>query len=322
MQDTYYIALRAAARDMTSSSHMEKKSSALIKGMWGAGAAAAKAAKGNRLKAAKDTFTALTKGKGHETSYDVGRALYHLPQRILGTMTYGDWGAAPGMQFIGRRLLGATGKWTLKDGKPLWQFDKNLIPASKQTMFQRAGNKLYELGEKGINKTDAAAEKVKAIGDQIAARGGARNWMLGKGLKWGTSVGVGAPLVSVAPGLAAGATFGFDSNAANTISNVAGIADYPFRFMNPWGLALEGTMKGMEWGAGKIRNLVVDNSLKAAEQAARETAEGIANGVQEKGRLGFLAGAFSPEYYANKIRSEASNQITDRMSALRQQYGM
>lgn len=297
--------------------YMDKEAAALARGMWNAGKAAWNATRGARMLSAKDAFTAATKGQGHNTQYNIGRILYNMPQRVGGTMLYGDWGAGAGAKWLGKRL-GATGDWVVKNGKPVWEWNANKVAPGSQSWLQRAGNKLYGWGDKGVRVTDRAAEKAKAAADEIANSGGAGKWMLGKGLKWGTSVGIAAPLASIVPESLSSAALGDDHIVTKAIGGVSRAMDMPFQYLNPAGLVFTGAEKGISWAGNKVR----DVALNAAEQSAHMTAEELAQGIQDKGRLAFLYGAISPEAYTAKLRAMAHQSIADRIAAERAANGL
>lgn len=318
-QDTYTV-LRALSRDITAANHgggIEKRS--FWKGLWQAGKAAWNASSGARTAAAKDAFTAATKGKGLDNAYDVGRVLWHTPNRAIGSLIWGDWGAAHGLTFLGRRLFRATGE-VGKDGK--WVFNPNLAKPGELPWYKRVGNKLYEWGKWGDDWTNRSAAKAIESGNRIASRGGAGNYMLGKGLRWGTSVGIGGTLIPMGATIGTEAAFGKDSLIAKGADKAEDALMVPFLYGNPIGWAFTGLSKGLEYGSNAIENTVKTHSLAAAEQAARETASSIAQGVQDKGRLAFMYGAVSPEAYAAKLKDEANNKITERIAAKRRELGM
>lgn len=303
---------------------MRKEASAFARGAWNAGKAAWNASGGSRLSAAKDAFTAATKGQGHNTQYNIGRVLYHMPQRVGGTMLYGDWGAGAGAKWLGRRL-GATGRWeTVENGfrKPTstFHFDPKMVNAdgSPLTWRQRAANTLYGWGDKGVKVTDAAADKAKAAADEIIASGGFGRKALGQSLKWGTSVGVAAPLASIVPEALSSAALGDNHLVTKAIGGVSGLMDKSFQYLNPAGLAFTGAEKGINWAGNKVR----DVALNAAESAAHFTADELANGISDSGRLAFLYGAVSPEAYTARLRAMAHQSIADRIAAERGANGL
>lgn len=309
---------RAVTLDRHYGADCMEKDAAFFKGLWNAGKAALNSTKGSRLADAKDAFTAATKGEGHNTSYNIGRVLYNTPERVFGTMMYGDWGAGAGLHFLGKRL-GATGKW-ITDGvkKPVWEYDAKALGSEPLSWNQRLGNKLYEWGNWGVGRTNAAAERAKAAADEIINSGGAGHWALGQGLKWGTSVGVAAPLAAIGGDALTSSVFGDESTAAKAVRGVNSVIDAPFKYLNPFGVALTGATAGLNWVSGKVK----ENAVNVAESAAHKTADEISDAIRDRGRMAFLYGALSPEAYVQKLRGMAHQSIADKIAETRRAAGL
>lgn len=84
----------------------------------------------------------------------------------------------------------------------------------------------------------------------------------------------------------------------NPLSWPAKAVGTAWQWMSPMGLASNAVIHGVGAAAkGYGRNV------------AMQTADQIASGIQEKGRLGHLYGVFSPTSFSDKLRAQAYDQI-------------
>lgn len=87
----------------------------------------------------------------------------------------------------------------------------------------------------------------------------------------------------------------------NPLTYPAHLVDKVWMYGSPMGLAMQAATKGVS-SIGKAYGRTV----------ATQTADQIANGIQEQGRMGHLYGLLSPDSFANKVREKANagiNQI-------------
>lgn len=106
--------------------------------------------------------------------------------------------------------------------------------------------------------------------------------------------------------------------APDWASTASVYATLPFMY-SPAGLATTGAFKALDAGTNYIHNKAAESALNAAEQAARTTAEQIAQGLEENGRMGHLFGLFSNQGYADRVREQADERITKAMKTYRDQ---
>lgn len=253
-------------------------------------------------------------------AYDLADYLYNLPGSMFGQGIYGKWGAGSGLKWLGKQL-GASGKYDVNTGK--WSFAK---PTEARGGLKGLADKLAELGEKGIAKGEKAVRSADAAADRIAKRyamygpDGSINWKnvpahLGaKAMKHMDGV-VGGGLLAGGAGLAADHAFGEDSAVSKAVGGINSALAAPFEWANPLGLALNLGSKAVGGAVDFGKNKAID----VAEAASRQTAESIAQGIQDQGRLAMLYGAMTPEGFAQKLRNQANDKITDRFRDIRQQ---
>lgn len=277
----------------------------------------------NRMGAVKDTFRAAN--PEGTNAYDMASFLYHLPGSWFGQGIYGKWGAGEGFKRLGK-FLGANGKYNETTGK--WSFVK---PEQAREGLAGFADRLAEWGEKGIARGERAARGTDAAMDRMAKRYAIRgpkgpdghrpiNWRnvpahLGIKAMKGMDGIVGGGLVAGGAGMAANGLLGEDSIISKGVDGVNTALMAPFEWANPLGLA-------MNLG-GRAVNGVIDfgknQAINAAESASRQTADAIAQGIQDQGRLALMYGAMTPEGFAQKLRERANTQITDRFRDIRQQ---
>lgn len=84
----------------------------------------------------------------------------------------------------------------------------------------------------------------------------------------------------------------------------------------PVGLTMEGiNMAGDKIGQGI--GAIKEKAMQGAEEAAMRTAQEIANGIYDQGRMGHLYGAIDPDGFKERLLTQAQQGIRDKFTQLR-----
>lgn len=200
--------------------------------------------------------------------------------------TVHDWtlkGTGSGLKWLSRRfaspdMMKSMGKFDQVTGK--WKANLINNPTSWRHHLQNYGMKLDDVASRFINgKFNSHLNAVGAQHGDVAKK------ILGYTPLATTGYLLGGELLM---------------NEKNPLSWPARATTAAWQWLTPMGLGTQAVFSGL----GNV-------AKKYGRTVAMQTADQMAAGIQEQGRMGHLYGLWSPEGFSNKLREKAFGQINN-----------
>lgn len=201
--------------------------------------------------------------------------------------------------------LASVGK--LLRSKPVYSASGKLLNSgATNSLLSRVGRQIGMAGLKlrrmGLHQHTRYLNDVGFVNS--AVREGAKKmpllWKLGNKAK------------SWAPGLTAGAAVAAGTLGVPGFKQLNNVTSYT---------TLDGlASKGLSYASDKIVggiNTIKNKAIDGAERAAMQTAQEMANGIYNQGRMAHMYGAMDPEAFRDRLLEQAQSGIRDRFTQLR-----
>lgn len=197
-----------------------------------------------------------------------------------------DWtfkGTGAGLKWLSRRFASPEMKQTMGRFDPVtgkWRAHLVNNPTSWRHHLQNYGMKMDDVASRFINNK---------FNTHLNAVGAEHGDLAKKILKWTPAATTGYFL---------GGEMLLDGK--NPLSWPAHAAGTAWQWMTPMGLGTQAVFSGL----GNV-------AKKYGKTVAMQTADQMAAGIQEQGRMGHLYGLWSPQDFSNKLREKAFGQINN-----------
>lgn len=113
----------------------------------------------------------------------------------------------------------------------------------------------------------------------------------------------------------------FSLTTGGFLAGAAGVPGFEQAMNAGWYLTPLGAgVEGVSWAGDKVMQgigSIKEKAMQGAESAAMATAQEIANGIYNQGRMGHMYGVWSPEGFRDRLLEQAQQGIKDRFTQLR-----